>query len=250
METSSTLGRNRTGIQTSSGNVQEMLENSAADAPRAPGSESALATFRQSLMSDADVLGSVPPPATVKGAVKSGMKMVTGKRPQALVDKVAERLAFERTGIRLYEALITKHQLKAGELTAISAERLAEIHRDETQHFALLIEAMQNLGADPTAQTPCADIVGVESAGLLQVITDARTTFAQSLHAILIAELADNDGWEMLIELAELEDQDELAQRFRAASLAEQTHLEQVRTWMRELMQGEAQVVGGGTRPS
>jgi hypothetical protein len=54
----------------------------------------------------------------------------------------------------------------------------------------------------------------------------------------------------MLIELAELEDQDELAQRFRAASLAEQTHLEQVRTWMRELMQGEAQVVGGGTRPS
>jgi hypothetical protein len=244
METSSTLGKNRTGVQTSPQDVQEMLTNSAVDAPAAPGDESALTHFRQTLMRDAEPLGSVPPPGTLKGMAKSGMKMVTGKRPQSLIDKMAERLAFERTGVRLYEALMTKLALKAKEVPSISAARLAEIHNDEMQHFAMLVDAMQTLGADPTAETPCADVTGVEALGLVQVITDARTTFAQSLHAILIAELADNEGWEMLIELAELENNTELAGRCRTALMAEETHLDQVRAWVRELNSAESSVLG------
>jgi rubrerythrin len=244
METTSIIGKNRTGIQTSPQDTQEMLTASVAEAPTAPGDASALITFRQMLMRDADALGSIPPPVTVKGMVKSGLKMMTGNRPQTLIDKMAERLAFERTSVRLYEALITKHQLKADELRNVSAERLAAIRDDEAQHFALLVEALQIVGADPTAQTPCADLVGVEGLGLVQVITDARTTFAQSLHAILVAELADNDGWELLIELAELEGNEDLAQRFRVALQAEEIHLEQVRTWLRELIRGDASMLG------
>ncbi len=75
----------------------------------------------------------------------------------------------------------------------------------------------------------------------MQAISDARTTFAQSLHAILIAELAGNEGWEMLIELAELESHRDLANRFRSA--LEEEHLTQVRTWIRELARAEAPVV-------
>jgi rubrerythrin len=246
METTSTLGKNRTGIQTSPEDVREMLTASASP-QLAPGDETALAAFRQGLMADAERLGSVPPPVTLKGMAKSGAKMMTGSRPQLLVDKIAERLAFERTGVRLYEALITKRALKDSEVSAVSAARLGEIHKDEMEHFAMLVEALQALGADPTAQTPCADLVGVESAGLVQAITDARTTFAQSLHAILLAELADNEGWEMLIELAELEGNRDLANRFRAALEVEEEHLTQVRTWLRELERAEASVVGALT---
>jgi hypothetical protein len=245
METTSTLGKNRTGIQTSPVNVKEMLISSRDEAvPTTPGDESAVAAFRQTLMRDADRLGSVPPPGTLKGMLKTGIKIMTGNRPQALIDRIAERLAFERTGARLYEALITKHQLKADELSMVPLSRLIEIHDDEVEHFALLVESLEALGADPTAQTPCADVVGVESLGLLQVITDARTSFAQSLHAILVAELTDNDGWEMLIELAELEKQDDLARRYREALLAEEGHLEQVRQWMRALIHEDAQLIG------
>lgn len=241
METTSTLGTNRTGIQMSPKGVQEMLSSPKGMAtPTSAGDETALATLRQAYIRDADKLGSVPMPGTAKGMLKSGAKMMTGNRPQTLIDKMAERLAFERTGVRLYEALLTKHQTKAGELTNISAERLREIRNDEAQHFAMLVEAMQTLGADPTAQTPCADVVGVESMGLLQVITDARTTFAQSLHAILVAELTDNDGWESLIELAQSEGNKDLAQRFQTALEAEETHLDQVRTWVRELTMADA----------
>jgi rubrerythrin len=241
METTSTLGKNRTGIQTSPRDVSEMLTN-VNEAPVAPGEESALVAFRQSLMEEADMLGSVPPPATAKGMLKSGLKMVTGKRPQALIDKMAERLAFERTGVRLYESLLTKLALKASDLPGVSAERLTEIRDEEMRHFALLVQSLQEMGADPTAETPAADLVGVESLGLLQAISDARTTFAQSLHAILIVELADNEGWDMLIDLAQLEGNSELADRFRRALEAEERHLDQVRTWIRELARSDASV--------
>ena len=63
--------------------------------------------------------------------------------------------------------------------------------------------AIRSIGADPTVQTPSADVDGVASMGLIQVLTDPRTSVAQCLEAILIAELADNDGWQMLILFAE-----------------------------------------------
>jgi rubrerythrin len=156
-----------------------------------------------------------------------------------LIDRLAERLAFERSGTRLYEALLVKHAAYADELPNVSVERLQEFCTDEAQHFRMLSDCLEELGADPTAQTPCADLVGVEGFGLLQAITEPRTTFLQSLHAILVAELADNDGWQTLIGLAKAADQDEMAERFESALEEEDEHLTQVRTWMSELTMAE-----------
>lgn len=77
--------------------------------------------------------------------------------------------------------------------------------------------------------TPCADVSGVIAMGVLQVISDPRTNLAQSLNTLLTAELADNAGWELLIDLANAGGH---------ASLAEgQVHLETVRSWLKsELM--------------
>ena len=47
----------------------------------------------------------------------------------------------------------------------------------------MLVQAMEQLGGDPTAQTPCADVTATASMGLIQVVTDPRTTLAQSLNA-------------------------------------------------------------------
>ena len=243
MERSANLGTNRTGVQTSPKDVQAMLDSAREGAAPSPMDESALAAARMSYYADADPLGSVPTPGTLKGAVKSGAKMLTGKRPQVFIDKLAERLAFERSGVRLYEALLAKLQSKASKVPGVSEQRLREIHDQEADHFAMLVDCMQTLGADPTAQTPSADLVGVESMGLMQEITDARTTFAQSLHAILVAELTDVDGWDVLIALAEQVGQQDMAQRFRTALQTEQDHLDQVRTWVAELTLGEARPV-------
>src|SRR5690606_32315938 len=137
-----------------------------------------------------------------------------------LLDKIGERIAFERGGTRLYDALLVKAQaaLAAGAELPTAAEALAangedvaslqgaptesalqtleRIRNEELEHFHLLCEAMKQLGGDPTAMTPCADAVATASAGLMQVVTDPRTTLAQSLNAMLTAELTDNAGWE------------------------------------------------------
>ena len=39
--------------------------------------------------------------------------------------------------------------------------------------------------------------------GIMQVLTDPRSSLAQCLQVMLTAELTDNDGWELLIKLAD-----------------------------------------------
>src|SRR5688500_19515573 len=99
------LGANRTGMQSSPVLSKEMLDNTELQIPESMDPQP-LAETRAEYIREADPLGSVPPPATVKGMAKSGLKMMTGNRPQAFVDKLAERLAYERGGTRLYDAEI------------------------------------------------------------------------------------------------------------------------------------------------
>src|SRR4029434_375002 len=93
-------------------------------------------------------------------------------RPQAagtgiFLDKLGERIAFERTGTRLYGALITKHlaSINAGNdvlapaaAGETAAETLQRIRAEELEHFHMLCDAVTQLGGDPSAQTPCADV--------------------------------------------------------------------------------------------
>jgi hypothetical protein len=167
-----------------------------------------------------------------------------GDKPSLFLDKLGERLAFERTGVRLYEALIVKCYAAASNPDAggvtVDAESLESIREDEETHFRLLTDAIRVLGGDPTAMTPCADIAGVNATGWLQVITDPRTTVAQALNTMLSVELTDNAGWELLIELASQTGHKDMAQGFAVAQSAEARHLEQVRTWLRSAVLTEA----------
>jgi hypothetical protein len=103
---------------------------------------------------------------------------------------------------------------------------------------------MERLGADPTAVTPAADVAGVASSGLLGVAADPRTTVHQSLEAVLIAELADNEGWEMLIKLSRDMGQDDMATEFQTALQEEERHLALVRGWVSGHKHQEAKVAG------
>jgi hypothetical protein len=111
-------------------------------------------------------------------------------------------------------------------------ELLLEIRGEEIRHFHLLKSAMESIGADATAMTPSADIVGVESMGLVQVVTDPRMTLPQSLHAMMVAKLADGEGWNVLADLAMRSGHEAMADSFRNALRAEVRHLEIVRQWV------------------
>jgi hypothetical protein len=229
---STEMGMNRTGAQASPIDSKKAVEAAQAVPPSSPGSEAEAAEVRKGYAAGAPPIGTVPPPASVKGVVTAAVELLQGKSPAALIDKLGERLAFERTGSRLYEALIAKHDAKGSFAGGPSREDLVAIHDEEVQHVDLLRRAVERTGADPTAMTPAADVVGVASMGLLQVVSDPRTSFAQSLEAILIAELADNDGWRRLIEMARAFGEDEMASDFSLAEVEEERHLELNRRWL------------------
>ena len=228
------LGMNRTGVQMSPIDTAAMQDSDNAPIRGAPGDERALLDAREACIVNAGGIGSIPMPGTVAGAVSMGMHMLKGDRPQILLDKLGERLAFERTGTRLYDALLAKCDVMQGGPAGMTRDHVADIRRDEARHFLLLKDAIESLGGDPTAQTPGADVAGVESLGLVQVLNDPRTSLAQSLHALLTAELADRAGWETLIMLAGEAGQDDLVAGFTLALEDEHRHLVLVQGWYHE----------------
>jgi Ferritin-like domain len=248
-----TTGPNRTGTAQTPQRVDLMLEAVDEFSPPAPISTLRLDTERQTYISQADSVGSIPPPQKSKSARKSQSQMMG-----LLLDKLGERIAFERTGTRLYDALITKYlaltnsqdvrnatATVAAKTTAhpldaeASLQVLRKIRSDELAHFHLLSGCVKALGGDPTAQTPCADVTATASLGLMQVITDPRTTLAQCLGAILTAELTDNAGWELLSELASNTGHPQLAAQFADALTTEAEHLQTIRTWLKSLLMND-----------
>lgn len=237
------MGSNKTGMQMSPQDGRSLIEAARNALPTSEGDHTSLGLVRNDYYVDSGPVGSVPPPGTLKGVLKSGMDMMKGDRPQVLLDKLGERAAFERGGTRLYDALLMKFDAKPGTKGVVSRDRLQEFRDEEHAHFELLSEAIAQLGGDPTAMTPCADLAGVQASGLMQAINDPRTSLAQCINTILIAELADECAWEMLIDLAQQSGHDDLAQRFRTALQEEEDHLQQVRAWLKDLTLAEASVM-------
>jgi len=148
-----------------------------------------------------------------------------------LLDKLGARLAFERSGVRLYDALIQKRQAIKGAAKPTVAD-LQHIRDEEHEHMSILEECILDLGGDPTVVTPAADITATMTSGVLKVVSDPRTTIPQCLDAILAAELIDNDCWGVLVSMLREQGEDEAVSDFEEALLEEQEHLKMVRGWI------------------
>jgi rubrerythrin len=243
-------GLNRTGIATSPFDSKDIAA-AAKTAPTTPSFElEELSAVRLSYSREAPPVGTMPPPGSLKGAVKAAAKALQGKHPMVFLDLLGERLAFERTGARLYDALLIKLEAAGNHAGGPTREQLESIRDDELAHFGLLKQAIEDLGGDPTAMTPSADLAAVASKGIVAVVSDARVTLAEALKAILVAELADNDGWLTLADVAERIGQEDLAAAFRNALAVEEEHLMRVRAWVAtslEAMAGlEPRIPGDG----
>lgn len=275
MDNKTTMGMNRTGMQMAPLNGASMVDYAADKAMDAPPEYGDFETMHRAYIEEADSVGSVPVPGTVKGAIKTGASKMMGTRPEVLMDKLGERLAFERTGARLYGAMITKvESLQGGQVLDDSVDNaetdayesldgegadtgdtddlaaaaparvdlatLEKIRDEELEHFHLVKDAIEELGGDPTAMTPCADVAGVMAMGVMQTVTDPRTTVAQCLNALLTAELNDNASWELLMDLTERLGHDDMAVRFSVAYTTEMEHLAIIKAWLRAEVMAEA----------
>ena len=232
MRQQSETGVNRTGISTHPELIEQMIDGAREGGSSSPGDEHDLDKIRGGDSLSQLPLGTIPSPPSFKGKAIKGMEMLKGNEPSILFNKLGERLAFERSGVRLYEALLSKYDIFGGWREGPSRGDLEHFHDEERAHFQMLRQVIEKLGGDPTVITPAADAAAVMSEGLFKVISDPRSDLAQCLEALLIVELADNDAWEMLVELARGYGQDEIADRFQLALEQERDHLSSVRHWV------------------
>ena len=223
---------NRTGIAASPKNAKQLIDDARAFPPSTGADPTEASEMRREYILEAPVVGTVPPPSSLRAMGTTVVQALRGNKASVLLDKLGERLAFERTGVRLYESLLAKLDARGSFAGGPTHSALARHLEEELEHFQIVRSAIEELGADPTAMTPSADITAVASTGLCKVITDPRTTMAEALQAIHIAELTDTDGWRLLVDLCLELGLEDVAERFRTPLIEEEEHLMGVRRWL------------------
>jgi hypothetical protein len=116
---------NRTGIMTNPDLSAELIEGAQQTKPSSDGDARSLAELRSQYLQEQLPIGSPPIVAEVSedGEILGVLEGMT-----ILLDKLGERLAFERQGTRLYEAVIQKCELlEAAESSGPSLEELHHI---------------------------------------------------------------------------------------------------------------------------
>lgn len=210
--------QNRTGVLIAPKLAVEMVRGVNEFSPESDLDQSGAAAMRAVYVKEKVPIGSRP--------------VVDDPALTMLLDKLGARLAFERSGVRLYDALIQKVEAAGKEISGMTKKELQHIRDEELEHMHMLEESITGLGGDPTMLTPCADVTAVLSSGPLKVVADPRTTITQCLDAILTAELVDNDSWSVLIRMMEDQGIDDDIEDFHEALTTEQEHLEKVRGWV------------------
>jgi hypothetical protein len=223
-------GRNRTGISRAGDLAEAMVAGTREFPPTSDGTAQALADVRIEYARAAGPSGTMPPSLAAGRLAMTSRRAATGSLP-ALLDKLGERAAFERTGTRLYEALISKHDAGMSFRGGPSRDDLVHFRDEEHEHFLMLGDAIRQLGGDPTVVTPSANLQATAGKGLCAVLADPRTTVLQCLEALLVAELVDNDCWRALVEMAEERGETAFRGRFAEAERHEAEHLDRVRAW-------------------
>lgn len=182
----------------------------------------------------------LPPDArTMRDAAREGplaLRMLAGialrgDHAGALMDELAERLAFARATVRLYDALLVRLGTAARLTGGATRARIEQLMREEQSHVELARDAIAALGGDPALVTVGAEVEAVLALGLQEVLGAARVDLSQHLRAIVMAELAGEDGWMVLTTLARLLEREDLARRFESAWLRDKRHARTVRRW-------------------
>ena len=121
------MNGNRTGMQTSPELAEELIEGTSNSVPSSEGGAEDIAEYRGEYIAEGFPLGSKPgmPISEEAAATEEEAGMAV------FLDKLSERLAFERMGTRLYEALLNKCEMLGEASPGPTLEEIEHIGREE-----------------------------------------------------------------------------------------------------------------------
>jgi hypothetical protein len=156
---------NRTGIMTNPELSAELIRGAKQTPPSPPKNGKQLLLSKAEYLKEGLPIGS-PPIIIVDQTVGKEELAADADQMSVLLDKLGERLAFERQGTRLYECFLQKLEQMPSAEVGPAVEDIRHIYEEELEHFRLLQTAISEIGGDATVQTPSADVAGVLSYGI------------------------------------------------------------------------------------
>jgi rubrerythrin len=213
------IGNNRTGLA-GAPERHGMLDVPPELGPTSRGTAEQIAAVRIRYAREGGPPGTMP------------REPLVAKELLLLLDLLGARLAFERGGVRLYDALISKHDAYGGFVDGPERRDLVQLRDEEHAHARMLEGLITEIGGDATAVTPCANREVITSRGICDVLVDPRTSLLDGLESIVVAELADREQWIGLVDIARDMNREDLARAFIDAQTTEDEHLSKVRAWI------------------
>jgi bacterioferritin (cytochrome b1) len=167
------------------------------------------------------------------------MEKLSSRNRWRVIDLLAERLAFERAGVKLYDTLLSR--LRRDPALQALVDKVQQ-HRDEEKEHEEWLEAqIRALGGDVHTPTEYSILVQTESEGVERVIR-RDASISHDFHALLTAELADHAGWDLLVQIADELDDADAKKQFDKRLQEEEKHLLFVRKTLLELTRNEVSV--------
>jgi len=119
------------------------------------------------------------------------MRKLAEKNVGRVIDLLNERLAFERTGVKLYDRMLLRMRLSADREIKRMVDRMQRFRDEEREHEEWLEDQIRNLHGDDHMPTDKSVLVLTETQGIERVVQrDPR--LQHDFHALLTAELADS----------------------------------------------------------
>ncbi len=160
------------------------------------------------------------------------MDKLAKKNVAKVIDLLSERLAFERSGVKLYDTLHARLRVAKDPALKALLEQV-EHNRDEEQ--------IRALGGDAHTPTERSVLARAESEGVERVMR-RDDSIPHDFHALLTAELADNAGWDLLVQIADEFGDSAAKKEFEKRLREEEQHLLFVRKTLLELTKQEVSV--------
>lgn len=152
-----------------------------------------------------------------------------------VVDLLMERLTFERASVKLYDRVLERMIDSDNPEVQRMLQAMREHREEEKEHEEWLEAQLRALDANPHGESELSRLIETESMGIEEVVLHSGAQLPHLLHAMLAAELVDNAGWELLVQLAD-EAGDKAAKKgFKKRLHEEEKHLLFLRKVMERL---------------
>jgi bacterioferritin (cytochrome b1) len=153
------------------------------------------------------------------------MKELAKHNPEKILDLLIARLTFERTGVKLYDSVISKIRAQKDPDAHRMLETLQEHRDEEKEHEEWLEEQVRALGGDAHGSSDMSRLEARESKGIEDIVLDGDNDALHLFHALLAAELADNANWDLLVQIADQAGDRDAKKQFKKRLHEEMEHL-------------------------